>query len=156
MSVKIGLVSLGCAKNLVDSEVMLGQLHQAGYTITNNNEEAEVLIVNTCGFISTAKEESINTILELAALKEEGTCRLLVVVGCLVQKYHEELKRELPEVDIWLGTDKAEEIAEVIEKGMKRNKIEGINLDPSYVYSDNIIRLQSTPKHTAYLKIAEG
>ena len=96
---KIALVSLGCAKNLVDSENMLALLKQANFEITNNPEQAEIIIINTCGFINSAKEESINTILEMAQYKTEGNCFLLVVAGCLVQKYQKELLKEIPEID---------------------------------------------------------
>ena len=101
---KISVVSLGCAKNLVHSEHMMAQLAQRGYELTESYAEAEIIVINTCGFINTAKAESINTILEMAQLKESAACQVLVAVGCLVQKYADELAAELPEVDIFLGT----------------------------------------------------
>ena len=100
---KIGVISLGCAKNQVDTERMLGLLAPAGYAFTEDPAQAEVLIVNTCGFIDPAKEESINSILEMAQYKQTGVCRVLVATGCLVQRYREELEKEIPEVDIFLG-----------------------------------------------------
>lgn len=155
MTTKISLVSLGCAKNLVDSEVMLSILDRAGYTITDSHEDAQVLLVNTCGFISSAKEESINKILQLAQYKNDDN-KLLIVVGCLVQKYKKDLAHNLPEVDIWLGTDQVENIAEIVKNGLAGKKTSIISDNPSYVYQNDISRLQLTPKHTAYLKVAEG
>jgi ribosomal protein S12 methylthiotransferase len=156
VSLTVGLVSLGCAKNLVDSEVMLGLLSKAGYNILTDYSRARVLLVNTCGFISSAKEESINSILELAQYKTTGDCKLLIVIGCLVQKYQQELYQEIPEVDIWLGTDQTENIVEVIKKGLAGSNMVQVSVDPSYVYQGSVTRFQTTPKHTAYLKIAEG
>ncbi|RYD05416.1 hypothetical protein N752_08715 [Desulforamulus aquiferis] len=103
MPTKVGFVSLGCPKNLVDSEVMLGILKDSGFEITSKEENADVLIVNTCGFIEPAKEESIRHILELAKYKEAGKCKVLVVAGCLAQRYSSELLEEMPEIDAWLG-----------------------------------------------------
>ena len=100
----ICFISLGCDKNLVDSEMMVTSLRQPGYNIVYNADEADVIVVNTCCFIGDAKEESINTLLEMAAYKEEGKCRLIVAAGCLAQRYHDEIKKELPEVDIIIGT----------------------------------------------------
>ncbi|MBS4026368.1 MAG: 30S ribosomal protein S12 methylthiotransferase RimO [Clostridia bacterium] len=156
VSFKVGLVSLGCAKNLVDSEVMLGLLSKDGYNIISDYSRANILLINTCGFISTAKEESVNAILELAQYKTKGDCKLLIVIGCLVQKYQHELCQEIPEVDIWLGTDQTEKIVEVINDGLAGSNIIQVSLDPSYIYQGPVARLQTTPKHTAYLKIAEG
>lgn len=148
----IGIVSLGCPKNLVDSEVMLGILARHGYKITNDCNNAEIVIINTCGFIESAKKESINTILELARLKETGSLKLLVVSGCLPQRYQDELTRELPEVDLWIGTGEYHKIVEYLESEEK-----GSHLGQSeYIYDDLTPRLVSTPKHTAYIKIAEG
>src|SRR5918911_1541011 len=101
---KIGFVSLGCPKNLVDSEVMMGQLRQAGYEITAEADEADTVVVNTCGFIESAKQESIDAILEAARLKTEGKAQRLVVAGCLVERYRDQLRAELPEVDAFIGT----------------------------------------------------
>src|SRR6266404_5806233 len=101
---KVGFVSLGCPKNLVDSEVMMGQLRQNGYEITGNAEEADTVVVNTCGFIDSAKKESIEAILEAARLKTNGKAKRLIVAGCLVERYRDELKAEMPEVDAFIGT----------------------------------------------------
>ena len=106
MTVKVGLVSLGCAKNLVDSEIALGYLHEDGYEIVNHPEQADVLIVNTCGFIGPAKEESINTIFEMADYKQTGRCRCLIVTGCLSKRYQQELWDEIPEIDAVLAQEK--------------------------------------------------
>src|SRR6185503_3507319 len=101
---KVGFVSLGCPKNLVDSEVMMGQLQQSGYQVTSNASEAATIVVNTCGFIESAKQESIDAILEAARLKTEGTAKRLIVAGCMVERYRDELRAELPEVDAFIGT----------------------------------------------------
>ena len=113
---KILCVSLGCDKNLVDSEMMLGLLRREGYTLTDDETEAEIIVVNTCAFIDAAKEESINTILDLASLKSEGSCRVLVVAGCMAERYKEEVLREIPEVDAILGTNSCGEICSVIDR----------------------------------------
>lgn len=149
---KVGFVSLGCPKNLVDSEVMLGILSRHDYKITNEHNDAEVIIINTCGFIESAKKESIDTILELAKLKETGSLKLLVVSGCLPQRYQEELTKELPEVDLWIGTGEYHKIVEYLEKEEKGSHL----VQSEYIYDDLTPRLVSTPKHTAYIKIAEG
>ena len=149
---RVSFVSLGCPKNLVDSEIMLGILAMHDYEITTDDRDAEVIIINTCGFIEDAKKESIDKIIELAGLKETGNCKLLVVAGCLPQRYQEELTRELPEVDLWIGTGEYHKIVEYLEKEEK-----GSHLTQSeYIYDDLTPRLVSTPKHTAYIKIAEG
>ena len=110
---KVGLISLGCPKNQVDSEIMLGYLTKAGFTITNKEDEAEIAIVNTCGFINDAKEESIERIIEAGRLKENGICKALIVAGCLSERYKEELTKELPEVDAFIGISEMERIADV-------------------------------------------
>ena len=112
---KIGLVSLGCPKNLVDSEVMLGLAQGAGHELTEDAAQADVLVVNTCAFIDRAKQESIDTILELAQHKTSGRCRKLVVTGCLAERYRDELKAEIPEIDVVLGTSEVESIVGAIE-----------------------------------------
>ncbi|MCI9106193.1 MAG: 30S ribosomal protein S12 methylthiotransferase RimO, partial [Lachnospiraceae bacterium] len=119
---KILMISLGCDKNLVDTENMLGLLSQDGHTFTDDEQEAEVVIVNTCCFIGDAKEESINTILEMAQLKEEGKCRILLVAGCLAQRYRKEILKEIPEVDGILGTASYDRIREVLAQADKRQK----------------------------------
>jgi ribosomal protein S12 methylthiotransferase len=153
---KVSLVSLGCPKNLVDAEVMLGYLAEQGYTVTTDEREADIIIVNTCSFIKEAKQESIDTILDLADRKNDGHCRLLVVTGCLPQRYQEELARELPEVDIFVGTGDYPRIAEIIaEKDGQQEQLRYIG-DPNYLVDLDRPRLQSSPHYTAYLKIAEG
>ena len=158
-SVKIGMVSLGCPKNLVDSEVMLGQLAAHQYEVTNSPEEAEVLIVNTCGFIDKARQESVETILEMAAFKKTGACKRLLVTGCLVQGYVDELKKELPEVDAFLGSADYANISGVVKGllGEKRmaepfSKVS----NPAWLYDSKSPRILTTPRYMAYLKIAEG
>lgn len=154
VSRKIGMVSLGCPKNLVDSEVMLGMAARAGYEITSDQREADIVVVNTCGFIDAAKKESIDTILEMAELKKEGRCQRLIVAGCLVERYRDDLRKELPEVDAFIGTNEIERIAEVAAGNivqLGRGGSQG-----QYLYSDSTPRLLTTPSHTAYVKIAEG
>src|SRR5689334_21081807 len=112
---KVGFVSLGCPKNLVDSEVMMGQLVEAGYEITNNADEAENVVVNTCGFIESAKQESIDAILEATSMKESGAAKRVVVAGCLVERYRDDLMKELPEVDAFIGTDEVGRILEAAD-----------------------------------------
>src|SRR6188474_2480866 len=111
---KVGLISLGCPKNLVDSEVMLGLAREAGHELTQDASEAEVLVVNTCAFIDSAKQESINTILEMARHKSDGACQRLIVTGCLAERYREELKAEIPEIDAVLGTGEVPDIVRAI------------------------------------------
>src|ERR687884_990468 len=115
---KVGFISLGCPKNLVDSEVMMGRLREAGYEITADANEADTVVVNTCGFIESAKKESIEAILEAARLKTEGKAKRLVVAGCLVERYRDELKAELPEVDAFIGTNQLNEITRVCDDKM--------------------------------------
>jgi len=153
---KVSMVSLGCPKNLVDAEVMLGFLNREGYEITTDEKEADIIIVNTCSFIKEAKQESIDAILDLADRKHDGRCKLLIVTGCLPQRYQEELCRELPEVDIFVGTGDYPKIAEIIaEKKDMPGQLRYIG-DPNLIYDENFPRLKSTPLYTAYLKIAEG
>ena len=155
--VRVGMVSLGCAKNLVDSEVMLGHLKQAGAVFVQEPEEADVLIVNTCSFIHAAREESVQTIIELAALKETGSLKRLVVAGCMVQRYPQELKDSMPEVDAFVGLDALESIVEQV--GLETST-PGASRTPdgpsTYLYDDKAPRELSTPPWTAYIKIAEG
>jgi ribosomal protein S12 methylthiotransferase len=149
---KVGFMSLGCPKNLVDSEVMLGHLRLRGYEITARLEEAEVLVVNTCGFIEPSKKESIEAILEAAAMKTAGACRRLVVAGCLVERYREQLMAEIPEIDACLGTRDIEQVAEVIgAEGLFH-----LDPNPSYLYDEHSPRLLSAGGASAYLKISEG
>ncbi|ANA41348.1 ribosomal protein S12 methylthiotransferase RimO [Geobacter anodireducens] len=150
------MVSLGCPKNLVDAEVMLGRLAKDRYEITTDEREADIIIVNTCSFIKEAKQESIDTILDLADRKQDGRCRLLIVTGCLPQRYQEELARELPEVDIFVGTGDYPRIAEIIEEKSSRPEQLRYIGDPNFVFDESLTRLNSSPAYTAYLKIAEG
>src|ERR1051325_6883674 len=114
---KVGFVSLGCPKNLVDSEVMLGTLSRQGYSITPNKEDADVIVVNTCGFIDSAKQESIDTILEMAELKSSGNCKKLVVAGCLAERYRSEIRKQIPEIDFVFGPDELGRIFEAVRIG---------------------------------------
>jgi ribosomal protein S12 methylthiotransferase len=150
------MVSLGCPKNLVDAEVMLGYLSREGYEVTTDEHEAEIIIVNTCSFIKEAKQESVDTILDLADRKHDGRCRLLIVTGCLPQRYQEELTRELPEVDIFVGTGDYPRIAEIIAEQRGSGGQVRYTGDPNYLYDGELPRLKSSPSYTAYLKIAEG
>jgi ribosomal protein S12 methylthiotransferase len=153
---KINIVSLGCARNLVDSEVMAGLLQQNQYTMVQQPADADVVIVNTCGFIGAAKEESIDTIIEIGRLKEEGNLKKLVVAGCLSQRYPDELARELPEVDLFIGTGEVPRVAEILrehEANTGRRQYVGV---PSYIYDHATPRLRSTPSYTAFVKVSEG
>lgn len=152
---KIGFISLGCDKNRVDTEIMLGYLQQAGYTLTGDLDEAEIIVVNTCGFINEAKEDSINAILDVAQYKEKGNCRYLLVTGCLAQRYGHELLMDMPEIDGVMGTGLIPEIVSVLKKMQTGDRVAEIH-EPGYVYSNRAPRLLTTPVHTAYLKIAEG
>lgn len=152
---KVGIISLGCAKNLVDTEVMLGILKKHGVTLTPNPAEAEVLIVNTCAFITSAKEESITTILNLAEYKETGNCRALIAAGCLGQRYRQELLDEMPEVDAIIGTGAWSRIFEAVEESLKGNRVILIGENET-IYDAKTPRLRTTPEYTAYVKIADG
>ena len=152
---KILFISLGCDKNLVDSEVMLGMLTSKGYEITDDENEADVVVVNTCCFIGDAKEEGIHNILEMAELRKAGDIKALIVTGCLAQRYKEEVQTEIPEVDAIIGTTAIDAIVETLEDvlaGQGHNHIEDINRTPVYDKS----RIVTTGGHYAYLKIAEG
>ena len=177
---KIGMVSLGCPKNLVDSEVMLGLAQQQGHELTGDAADAEVLIVNTCAFIDKAKQESIDTILEMAEHKKSGACRRLIVTGCMAERYRDELRAEIPEIDAVLGTGEVPEIVTALDgmgdRGtgignfipLLRTNGEAVNLNspipdprspvplPTYIYDADTPRLLATPRHYAYVKIAEG
>jgi ribosomal protein S12 methylthiotransferase len=153
--IKVGFISLGCSKNLVDSESMIGLLQNTGYTITNRKEEANVLVVNTCGFIEAAKRESIDAILEASQEKVGGQCRALVVAGCMVPRYGHELMAEIPEIDGLVGTADYPRIGEVISGILAGQKVEQIS-DPDSLTEWNFERVLSTPGYTAYIKIAEG
>jgi ribosomal protein S12 methylthiotransferase len=164
---KIGLVSLGCPKNLVDSEVMLGLAQQAGHELTQDASQADVLVVNTCAFIDSAKQESINTILEMARHKKDGACQRLIVTGCLAERYREELQAEMPEIDAVLGTGEVPDIVRAIG-GTATPHVSRLRFFtgagapttaralPTYIYDADTPRLLATPRHYAYVKIAEG
>lgn len=152
---KILFVSLGCDKNLVDTEVMLGLLTQKGYEITDDEQEADIVVVNTCCFINDAKEESINTLLEMAELRKTGSIKALIAAGCLAQRYKTEIQEEIPEVDAILGTTAIDQIVVALDevlKGESRNHLESIDRTPVYDKK----RVVTTGGHYAYLKIAEG
>ncbi|HYL11886.1 MAG TPA: 30S ribosomal protein S12 methylthiotransferase RimO [Terriglobales bacterium] len=182
---KIGFVSLGCPKNLVDSEVMMGLLAQAGAQLTARAEDADVIVVNTCSFIDRAQQESVDTILEMAKLKSEGSARKLVVAGCLVERYRDQIRKNIPEVDAVVGTGELEKIlaasginadpaenpnspfvilqsrpegdARAAQGRFSRESWDGAIADlPNYLYDDTTPRVLATPKYSAYIKIAEG
>jgi ribosomal protein S12 methylthiotransferase len=156
---KVGFISLGCPKNLVDSEVMMGRLKQEGYEITSDAAEADTLVVNTCGFIDAAKQESIDAILEAARLKSEGKCQRLIVAGCLVERYRDELRAEMPEVDAFIGTSQINDITTVADGRVNTRQLPVLplgNQTATYLYDESTPRVLATPSHYAYLKIAEG
>jgi ribosomal protein S12 methylthiotransferase len=153
--VKVHLTTLGCPKNQVDSELMLGRLAAAGHPITEHAEDAECLIVNTCAFIDRAREESVNTILELAKLKDRGVCRTLIVTGCLTQRYGAEILEELPEVDGILGTSGLERIVDLVGQAANREDWAS-SAPPGYLYDASAPRLLTSKVPYAYVKIAEG
>jgi ribosomal protein S12 methylthiotransferase len=181
---KIGLISLGCPKNLVDSEVMLGLAQQAGHELTQDAAAADVIVVNTCAFIDSAKQESIDAILEMAQHKKDGACRRLIVTGCMAERYRDELQKEIPEIDAVLGTGQVPEIVGAISGGATpltfyrgstlgnspstlgnslstlENSFSTLKNSPSnlptYIYDAETPRLFATPRHYAYVKIAEG
>lgn len=155
-------VSLGCPKNLVDSQVMIGKLEDKRYEMVRSPEEAEVIIINTCSFIQASKEESIDTILEMADYKESGKCRILVASGCLTQRYSKELEKMLPEVDLFIGTGQYHRITEALEAREKAIR-EGDPLpnrvyvdQPAFIHTENDVRVHTGPAYTGYLKISEG
>ncbi len=152
---KAGFISLGCSKNLVDTEVMLGELTAHGIEITPEPAEADILIVNTCAFIQSAKEESITTVLNMADYKETGRCRSLIVAGCLGQRYKQELLDELPEADAILGTGAWGRIMEAVEETLKGHRVVIAGEDDT-LYDEKTPRITTTPDYTAYVKIAEG
>ena len=147
------MMTLGCPKNRVDSEVMLGTLSQRGYHLVNEPEQAEVIVVNTCAFLKAAEKESVDSILELAEHKKNGTCETLVVTGCLVQRHGEALTRELPEVDHFLGTSAYVQIGDLLAAEASPRQLIP---DPEYIHSASVPKVNSMPGYTAYLKISEG
>ena len=154
---KVGFISLGCPKNLVDSEVMLGLLERQGHTITADRAEAEVIVVNTCSFIEGSKQESIDSILEAAELKKTGACKRLIVTGCLSERYPGEIRSDLPEVDAILGTNQIPEIVRAVSgKAIPPPASFGRGDADLYLYDHKTPRVLATPPYTAYIKIAEG
>ncbi len=156
---KVGFISLGCPKNLVDSEVMMGKLRAKGFEITADAGEADTVVVNTCGFIDSAKKESIDAIIEAAQLKTTGRAKRLVVAGCLVERYRTELKAELPEVDAFIGTSQIDEILRVCDPGANPRLLPIVpigNQSATYLYDESTPRILATPGHYAFIKIAEG
>src|SRR5215210_2164177 len=156
---KVGFVSLGCPKNLVDSEVMMGQLKAAGYEITNNADEAETVVVNTCGFIESAKAESIEAILEATGAKANGKAQRVIVAGCLVERYRDDLIKELPEVDAFIGTNEVNRILEAADEKKNFRELPLLpigNKSATYLYDFDTPRYRATASHTAFIKIAEG
>lgn len=167
---KIGFVSLGCPKNLVDGEVMLGLAQAAGHELTPDASQADVIVVNTCAFIDNAKEESVDAILEMAQFKRDGSCRKLIVTGCLAERYRDQLQADIPEIDVCLGTGEVPDIVPAIAGQptsvrlyRSRAEAEGTSAPSAppaphitYLYGADTPRVQTTPKHFAYVKIAEG
>ena len=149
---KVGFISLGCPKNLVDSEVMMGILAREGYELTPRADEAEILVVNTCSFIEPAQKESVDAILEMAEHKKFGAAKRLIVAGCLVERYRDQILEQVPEVDAVVGTGEVERILEAVEGELKVLPAQ----PPSFLYHDLTPRIITTPKHQAYIKIAEG
>lgn len=146
---KVGFVSLGCSKNLVDTEMMIGLLKNQKCQIVNNPEQAQMIVINTCGFIESAKEEAINTILEMAEFKKKGNCQYLIATGCLVKRYKKELQKALPEVDLFVSVDEYDDMWNMIQNMLGIDKKSKNTLD----YMDRVV---ATGNATAYLKIAEG
>ena len=155
MNNKVAVVSLGCAKNQVDAEMLLFSLQQKGFVIVSAPEEADAVIVNTCGFIDSAKQESIDEIIELGTLKREGTIKAIVVTGCLAERYQDEITQQLYEIDAAVGIGANGQIADIVEKVLQSG-------EKAEIFPDKLDlpleggRVQSTPFYTAYLKIAEG
>lgn len=156
---KVGFVSLGCPKNLVDSEVMMGQLKTSGYEITSDEQDADILVVNTCGFIESAKHESIEAILNATHIKSEGKAQRVIVAGCLVERYRDDLIKELPEVDAFIGTNQVNDILKVANE---KFNAQDLSLSPignksaTYIYDETTPRFRATESYTAFIKIAEG
>ncbi|HET6931778.1 MAG TPA: 30S ribosomal protein S12 methylthiotransferase RimO [Candidatus Acidoferrum sp.] len=149
---KVGFISLGCPKNLVDSEVMMGILSREGYELTPRADDAEILVVNTCSFIEPAQKESVDAILEMAEHKKFGSAKKLIVAGCLVERYRDQILQQIPEVDAVVGTGEVERIIEAVEGDLKILPAQ----PPAFLYHDLTPRIVTTPRHQAYIKIAEG
>ncbi|RYZ75715.1 MAG: MiaB/RimO family radical SAM methylthiotransferase, partial [Proteobacteria bacterium] len=155
-SKKVHFVSLGCPKNLVDGEIMLGKLLQDGYSITENSEEADTVVINTCGFVEDAKKESLEKIFEMTALKEQGVVKNVVVAGCLTQRYKDDLVEGLPEADLFIGSGEFQNIAEILRKKEDGDSKKAFFALPTYLQEDDTPRVNSGPSYRAYLKISEG
>ncbi|PZD93385.1 30S ribosomal protein S12 methylthiotransferase RimO [Paenibacillus sambharensis] len=155
MTERVKVVTLGCEKNLVDSEIMSGLIHQRGYQLVDTPEDATVIIVNTCGFIDAAKEESVNTILDMADLKESGRLKALIVSGCLTQRYKKQLMEEMPEIDGIVGTGDFHDITTIVDEALRGKKPVRVG-NPAFDYDRDLPRQVTTPRYTAYVKIAEG
>lgn len=155
MNNSVGMVSLGCDKNRIDAEIMLAILSKNGYNVVNNEKDADIIIINTCGFIESAKEESIETILEMSQNKESGKCKSIIVTGCMAQRYKDELLSELPEIDAIVGTGSYRDICNIVKRTLEGEKTisEFNNINYSLEYENRIL---TTPGHYAYVKIAEG
>ena len=156
---KVGMVSLGCPKNLVDSEVMMGLLARQGYELTTDSRAADVLVVNTCGFIDSARQESVDTILEMAQLKQTGKLQRLIVAGCLVERYRDELQREIPDIDACIGVNQLKEIESAVQPNGPRILpiySDGTSAPELFLYDETTPRLRATAPYTSYVKIAEG
>ena len=156
---KVGMLSLGCPKNLVDSEVMMGLLAREGYELTTDRNSADILVVNTCGFIDSARQESVETIIEMAQLKQTGNLKRLVVAGCLVERYQDELQREIPEIDACIGVNQLSEIGNIVEPDRPKPLpiySDGRSAPELFLYDETTPRLRSTAPYTSYVKIAEG
>lgn len=155
-------VSLGCPKNLVDSQVMLGALEKEHYHMAQSPADAEVIIVNTCSFIQASKEESVDTILEMADQKINGKCKILVASGCMPQRYSKEMQKEMPEIDLLVGTGQYHKITEALAD-LKRDRALGdpiparVYIDqPAFIHTENDARMHTGPKYSGYLKLSEG
>ena len=153
MSLKVGMISLGCNKNRVDSETALGLLRDRGYEFTGDPTEADVLMVNTCGFIASAKEESIDAILDMARYKQIGKCRVLVVTGCLAQRYEKDLMQEIPEIDLLMGVNQYQQLPDALEKALGGVRKTYCMDDHTYYAHDRVL---TTPPYSAYVKISDG
>lgn len=153
---KVHIVSLGCPKNLVDSEIMLGQMMKDGYTVTDDASEAETIVVNTCGFIETAKQESIDKILEMSGHKQTGKAKTVVVAGCLTQRYKEDLVEGLPEADLFVGSGEFQNISKILKARDEGSQEKRFFALPTYLQQEETPRVNSGPSYRAYLKISEG
>ncbi|MCQ6557847.1 30S ribosomal protein S12 methylthiotransferase RimO [Paenibacillus mendelii] len=155
MTERIKVVTLGCEKNMVDSEIMSGLIHERGYQLVEQADDATVIIVNTCGFIDAAKEESVNTILDMAEFKQTGRLKALIVSGCLTQRYKQQLMDEMPEIDGIVGTGDFHHINAIVDEALNGKKPMKVG-NPAFDYDQKLPRLVTTPRYTAYVKIAEG